>query len=141
MKTGTYVPWSTAVPGITNNYTSISETERRRGMDTMKTGKSNPKEVSQYVRYNNMTELWTCIAPMDSQNPADYVQGEQFPACAHYQYEWTAEEAEKMGYTRPFATPYANRIEGSDANVSMTNTCYYIDTFLLVRCFRCLDVL
>jgi hypothetical protein len=117
MKTGMVVPWTSAVPGITVNYTSVSETRRRRGMDTLHTGKKDTKQVSQYMRYNNMTELWSCVSPMSSQNTSLYVEGEQFPACAHYQYNWTAAEAEAMGYVHPFDTDYANRIQGSDANM------------------------
>eukprot|EP00595_Chromulina_sp_UTEXLB2642_P002463 CAMPEP_0196763632 /NCGR_PEP_ID=MMETSP1095-20130614/4451_1 /TAXON_ID=96789 ORGANISM="Chromulina nebulosa, Strain UTEXLB2642" /NCGR_SAMPLE_ID=MMETSP1095 /ASSEMBLY_ACC=CAM_ASM_000446 /LENGTH=95 /DNA_ID=CAMNT_0042117241 /DNA_START=951 /DNA_END=1235 /DNA_ORIENTATION=+ len=64
-----------------------------------------------------MTTLWSCVSPMSSQNTSLYIEGEEFPACAHYQYEWTDEEAEANGYTLPFATPYANRIEGTDANM------------------------
>lgn len=114
---GEEVPWTSAVPGITINYTSISETRRRRGMDILHTGKRDTKQVSQYIRFNNMTELWTCLSPMSSQNTSLYVEGEQFPACAHYQYNWTAAQATAMGYVRPFGTDYANRIRGSDANM------------------------
>lgn len=113
---GTVIPWTTAVPGASTNWTSVEDTRRRRNPDTFKTGKKNPNQVGQYVRYNNMTELWACVVPMDSQNTSVYVDGEMFPACALFQYEWTDEEAYNAGYRKPFATDYANRIWGTDAN-------------------------
>ena len=63
-----------------------------------------------------MTDLWTCVVPMDSQNTSLYTEGEQFAACELFQYEWTEQEAYDKGYRRPFATDYANRIWGTDAN-------------------------
>lgn len=73
--------------------------------------------MSQYVNYNNMTELWTCVSAMESQNTSLYTEGEQFPACTYFQSEWTDEEALAAGYRKPFATDYANRIHGTDANM------------------------
>jgi hypothetical protein len=47
------------------------------------------RQVGQYVRYNNMTELWTCVVPMDSQNTSQFDPETQFPACEHFQYVTT----------------------------------------------------
>lgn len=69
----------------------MEETRRRRAPDTFKTGKKNARQVGQYVKYQGMDLLWTCVAPMDSQDPNDYVEGEQFPACEHFNAEWTKE--------------------------------------------------
>ncbi len=111
--------WTSAVPGASFNWTSIDETRRRRGPDTFKTGKKNKNQVAQYVRYNGMdTDRYhVCVVPMDSQDPNLYTEDEQFPACAIFNNDWTDEEAEAAGYNKPFATPYANRIAGTDANM------------------------
>lgn len=114
-KTGQVIPWTSGVPGATNNYTSIDDTRRRRNVDVMKTGKKNLNQISQYVRYQNMTEYWTCIAPANSAAP--YVEGSEFAACEHFQYEWDEATATAKGYTKPFATDYANRIQGTDGNM------------------------
>eukprot|EP01038_Epipyxis_sp_PR26KG_P004648 gene4648-6532_t len=111
------IPWSAAIPGSAVNWTTIEDTRRRRAPDTFKTGKKNMKQVSQYVRYSNMSSLWTCIAPMNSQNESEYVEGKQFPACAKFQYDWTDEEAISAGYVQPYGTEVANRIKGTDAQM------------------------
>lgn len=109
--------WSVAVPGAAVNYTSLQDAQRRRNLDTMKTGKHNPNQVSQYVTYQNMTTYHTCINPIASPQQTGYIQGYSFPACMSYQASWTEEQAEKMGYTLPFGSDYANRIAGTDANM------------------------
>jgi hypothetical protein len=111
------IGWTNAVPGPSVNYTSIADTRRRHTPDTFKTGKKNRKQVAQYVRYQNMTIMHTCISPMDSQNTSLYIEGIDFPACEHYQHEWNESTAEKKGYTLPFGSDYANRIQGTDANM------------------------
>ena len=110
-------PWTSAVPGAATNWTSEAETRRRRAPDTFKTGKKNARQVGQYVKYVQQQVLWTCVAPMDSQDPDAYVEGEQFPACEHWDDSWSEEEAEAKGWAKPFATDYANRIEGTDASM------------------------
>lgn len=75
------------------------------------------KLAGQYVRYNNMTTQWVCVDSMASQDPNEYVQGEQFPACAHFDHDWTDEKAYSMGYRLAFVTDYANRIEGNDGQL------------------------
>lgn len=115
-KTNVTVPWTSAIPGAAVNYTSIYDTRRRRTPDTFYTGKKNKNQIASYIRYQNMSLMHTCISPTKSQNMSAYVEGEEFPACAHYQNDWDEETAEQMGYTTPFATDYANRIKGSDAN-------------------------
>jgi hypothetical protein len=115
--TNSTIPWTSAVPGAANNYTSIADARRRRSPDTMKTGKKNKNQVSQYVKYNNMTMIRTCINSMASQNTSAYIEGEEFPACAHYQTDWNQSQWEAAGYTTPYATDYANRVAGSDANL------------------------
>lgn len=82
-----------------------------------KTGKSNLELAGHYVRYNNMTTQWVCVDSMASQDPDEYEQGVQFPACAHFQHDWTAEKAHSMGYRLAFANDYANRIEGNDGQL------------------------
>jgi hypothetical protein len=114
-KTGIVVPWSAAVAGAANNYTSIEDARRRHGKDTLKTGKKNKNQVSQYVRYQNMTELYTCISTYKAAAP--YQEGIDFPACPHFQYEWSDAIAESKGYTKPFATEFANGIRGTDAQM------------------------
>ena len=64
-----------------------------------------------------MTSFWTCIDPMASQNPDQYTEGEQFPACELFQTEWNETVATKKGYIQPFETPYSNRIEGTDGTM------------------------
>lgn len=110
-------PWTSAVPGPAYNYSSIDDARRRRNVDVQKTGKKNPKKAAQYVRYQNMTIFHTCVNSMASQNTSAYVEGKEFPTCEFYQYEWNETVAESKGYTTPFATDYANRIQGCDANM------------------------
>eukprot|EP01032_Pedospumella_encystans_P012890 gene12890-14876_t len=112
----TAIPWTNSVPGGAFNWTSIEETRRRRQPDVFKTGKRNPNQIGQYVRYQNMTEMWSCVVPVLSQNTSLYVEGEQFPACAYFQHDWTDEQALQAGYRKPFATAYANRISGTNGN-------------------------
>lgn len=64
-----------------------------------------------------MQSFWSCINPMAKQNTSEYTEGSEFPACPIYQSDWTAKEAEENGYVQPFATDFANRIEGSDGNM------------------------
>lgn len=111
------VPWSAAIPGATTNWTSEEDTRRRISPSVLKTGKGNVKEVSSYVRYNNMSDQYVCLSPMDSQNVSEYREGEEFPACALFQYEWNESTAESMGYVHAFQSEYANRIAGTDANM------------------------
>ena len=109
--------WTTAVPGVAVNWTSIDDTRRRRAPDTVKTGKNNGLETNQYIRYENQTSQWVCIVPMESEQAPNYVEGEMFPACAHFQNDWNATEAEEHGYREAYATEYANRIQGTDASL------------------------
>ena len=81
-----------------------------------KTGKKHTKLVSTFVRYNNMTTQYVCVSAATSPNQTAYNRTTQFPACPNFQHEWTQEQAEANGYALAFATPYANRIAGSDAN-------------------------
>ncbi len=117
-KTGQPIGWTSAMPGPATNWTSIPDTRRRRNRDTYKTGKKNPKQVSQYVYYQNMTELRTCVASYN--NPwANYTEGVEWPSCPYYDRSWDSDEAliEKYGYTIPWADDYANRIAGTDATM------------------------
>lgn len=115
VKIGRPIPWTSGVPGAATNYTSIDDARRRRGMDTFKTGKKNKNQVGQYVRYQNMTELYSCIGATKSAAP--YEEGKEFAACAHFQYEWDEKTIADMGYTHPFGSDYANRIKGTDATM------------------------
>ncbi|RYH18302.1 hypothetical protein EON65_27325 [archaeon] len=114
-KIGKKIPWSTAIPGASINYTSIEDTRRRRTADTFKTGKKDTMEVSRYVRYQNMTHIWTCPEPYKA--PLPYKEGEEFAACPHFQHDWDEKTARDMGYTKPFDTEFANRIQGTDGNM------------------------
>jgi hypothetical protein len=105
------------VPGATTNYTTEADWSRRNSPTIQKTGKDNLELAGHYVRYNNMTTHWVCVDTMASQDPDAYVQGEQFPACEHFQYEWSDETAHSKGYRLAFATDYANRIEGNDGQL------------------------
>lgn len=89
-----------------------------RGPDTLKTGKKNPKQVGQYVKFNNMQKaFWTCVSPTAMQNTSTYVEGSQFPACPIFQTDWTDKEATENGYVLPFDSDYANRIEGTNGDM------------------------
>lgn len=114
-KTGKKTPWTSAVSGAVTNYTTVDDTRRRRQRDTLRTGKKNKKQVMQYVRAGNSTEVWSCIAPLDSKLP--YTEGKEFPACATFQENWSVMEAEAQGYNRPYGSPYANRVAGSNAEL------------------------
>lgn len=109
--------WVTSVPGATNNYTTVDDARRRKAPDTYKTGKGNTKETGLYIRSNNMTTQYVCLHPMDSSTVEDYKPGYEYPACGHFQYEWTMQEAYEAGYVLAFATDYANRIAGGDGTL------------------------
>jgi len=113
----TTIPWSIAVPGVATNYSTTAETKRRKGPSKFKTGKKNIREVNKYVTYQNETSMWICVSPMNSQNLSTYIPGAEFPACEISQYDWNATVYAEKGYRQPFATPYANRVEGSDGNL------------------------
>lgn len=112
------VPWSTSVPGVASNYTSVEDANRRSGGEVVqKTGKRDAKEVGKLVTYHNQTIQWICLDVTKSQQAPGYQQGVNFPACQNYQADWTSEEALAKGYVQAFATDYANRIEGTDGNM------------------------
>lgn len=116
--------WTTAVPGAYINYTTVEDARRRRTPDIVKTGKKNQKETNRYVRWGNRTYNWVCVAPGDSPQSSDFVEGEMFPACSQFQYDWTDEEADAHGYRVAWASDYANRVEGTDGQIYGA----YIDT-------------
>jgi hypothetical protein len=111
------VAWDTSVPGSTTNYTSESDATRRRDINIQKTGKTNLKEVGQFVLSNNQTTQYVCVYPMNSQAEDGYVEGQEFPWCEPFQLEWDEATAYSKGYVLVFATPYANRIAGTDGNM------------------------
>lgn len=111
------IPWTSAVPGPTVNWTSEAEVRRRKNRDTFKTGKKNSRQVGLYENYQNMTAVWNCIHPSRNQNSGTYTEGKEFPACAHFQRDWTDAEATAHGYVQPFGSAFANRVEGSDCTL------------------------
>lgn len=111
------IPWTSAVPGPTVNWTSEAEVRRRKNRDTFKTGKKNSRQVGLYENYQNMTAVWNCIHPSRNQNSGTYQEGKEFPACAHFQRDWTDAEAKAHGYVQPFGSAFANRVEGSDCTL------------------------
>jgi hypothetical protein len=114
----TDVAWSTSVPGVANNYTSVDDARRRGGGEIVqKTGKTNAKKVGKLLSYHNQTIQWVCLDTMKSVQSPEYQQGVNFPACQNYQANWTPEEALANGYVQAFATEYANRIDGTDGNM------------------------
>lgn len=110
------IPWTTAVPGTSTNMTTIADSRRRFAPTTTYTGKKNRNQASQLINFRNMTEVYNCVSPMNSQNLSQYKEGEEFPACEYFQSDWNATVAMEKGYSAPFATPYANRIRGTDGN-------------------------
>lgn len=117
-KTGSApMPFNTGVAGASTNWTSIADTRRRRAPDTLKTGKKNVNQVGQFVKYTNMTQLWTCVSAFDSQNLTDFDPTTQFAACEYFHTDWTDKQAEAAGYVKPFGSAFANRIEGTDGNM------------------------
>ncbi|CAE7750897.1 unnamed protein product [Symbiodinium microadriaticum] len=111
------VPWDTSNPGSATNYTSEYDATRRRDINIQKTGKTNLKDIGQYVVANNQTTQYVCVEPMDSQNESQYTEGEEFPWCEPFQLEWNKSTAYDKGYVLVFATDYANRIQGTDGNM------------------------
>ena len=113
--------WSVAVPGVAVNYTSQQMAARMKNPNVQKTGKGNTKNVAAYVRYNNMTTQWVCVAPLESTNSTGQIgyfeKGKEFPSCPLYEYEWPSNVSSSMGYRLAFATDYANRIGGCDGNM------------------------
>jgi hypothetical protein len=112
---GLFVPWSSAVPGAATNWTTIEDTRRRKTTDVYKTGKKNKQQVGQYVTYQNMKELRTCVESYVAADPYD--KATEFPACPFYDPSWDDETAKNKGYGIPWANDYANRIAGNDAQM------------------------
>ena len=75
------------------------------------------KEIDRYVYWQNRSTNWVCIVPADSQDPDEYIEGKEFPACTHFQNEWSDQEAYEAGYRKPWSSTYANRIEGTDGQM------------------------
>ena len=48
-KTNVTVPWSTAVPGASYNYSTIDSARRMKHSTTMKTGKNDATKIGQVV--------------------------------------------------------------------------------------------
>jgi hypothetical protein len=109
--------WTTSVPGAYINYTSVDDTRRRRTPDTVKTGKKNSKEINRYKYWGNRTDNWCCVAPGDSKQSADFVEGDMFPACSQFQRHWGPAQALAHGYVQPWASDYANRVAGTDGQI------------------------
>jgi hypothetical protein len=57
-KTGQVIPWTTAVPGASTNWTTVEDTRRRRNPDTFKTGKKNPNQVREPSIYPFNAGAW-----------------------------------------------------------------------------------
>jgi len=110
------VPWDTSVPGSMTNYTSEADAARRRGIIREYTGKKDLKQIGQILVWNNQTTQYVCVAPMDSQLDADYVDGEEFPWCDAFQTDWSEEVAYEKGYVLVYRSDYANRIHGTDGS-------------------------
>jgi hypothetical protein len=87
------------------------------------TGKKNPKQVGEFVSYQQMTSTWACAAPSDSQDPNAYTEGEEWPACELYDPAWTVEETTGRGYARPFITDHANKVAGYNGEVRAVHFC------------------
>lgn len=64
-----------------------------------------------------MSTVWTCIKPARSIDQEPYIEGEEFPACDHFQRDWTVAQAREHGYAQPFDGDYANRVQGSDCTL------------------------
>jgi len=110
---------NTAVAQVASNYTSPADAIRRKTKDFYKTGKKSRAEVGRYVRSYNMTEQWICGSALKQNQSEGYIEGENWPACPHFEYEWQFNdtEAEYQGYVQAFATEYANRINGTDGTM------------------------
>jgi len=111
------VPWTSSVAGADVNWTSIEDRRRRRGPDTLLTGKSNVAEIAKFVAYENMVQNWACIAPMNSQNPEDYTEGVDFPACEIFDSSWNSSIAKEKGYRLACASNEANAIQGTNGEM------------------------
>jgi hypothetical protein len=79
------VPWATSVAGAVTNYTSVDEARRRKTRDTLHTGKDNIKQVMQFVRTYNSTQVWSCVAPINTVQVPDFDPNTMFPACPQFQ--------------------------------------------------------
>jgi len=108
------VPWTSAVVGADVNWTSIEDRRRRRGPDTLRTGKNNKLDIAQYIYWQNQAQDWGCIAPMNSQDPRAYTEGVDFPACEIFDSSWNRSTAESKGYRLACASDEANAIRGTN---------------------------
>lgn len=116
-KTNVTIPWSSAVPGSVNNYTSIADARRRSGKTTMNTGKKTLSDAGQTILYEGMNTIHGCISPMSSQDPDAYVEGKEFPACELYDLSWNESVAESKGYALAWATDAANAVIGNTGEI------------------------
>ena len=111
------IPWTSAVPGATVNWTSIEDRRRRRGPDVLLTGKRDASEVAQYVTSQNMRQSYGCISPMASQDPLAYKEGQDFPACEIFNPEWNKTTAAENGYRLAWGSDAANAIRGTNGEM------------------------
>ena len=116
-KTNATIPWSSAVPGAVANYTSIADARRRKGRDTMQTGKNDISEAGNLVSSEGMISIHGCVDAMASQNTSDYKEGFEFPACEIYDASWNESTAEAKGYALAWATPEANAVPGGSGEI------------------------
>jgi hypothetical protein len=63
--------WSTAVPGITANYSSERDSARRNNPLVQKTGREDAREIGRIVTYDGMPAQWVCVNSGDSQDPGE----------------------------------------------------------------------
>ena len=108
--------FTTSVPGIVSNLTSKADTLRRSNRDRTHTGKDDVKKAGKYVFYQNMTQMYVCLNAAGSGREWDE-EGHEWPACNYYQADWTEKQANEKGWTKMWATDWANRISGTDCSL------------------------
>lgn len=108
--------FTTSIPGLATNYSSLEDSMRRTGINTVYTGGKDIRDINRFVRYQNMTQMHVCLQPTKGQ-PWDE-NAEQWPACWPFQTSWTEEEANANGYFTTWTTPFANRISGTDGSLN-----------------------
>ena len=116
-KTNVTVPWTSAVPGSVANYTTIADARRRKGRDTIYTGKGDIMQAGTLLLSEGMSVVHGCVNAMASQNTSDYKEGFEFPACEIYDAAWNESTATAKGWALAWATPEANAVPGGSGEI------------------------
>eukprot|EP00475_Leptophrys_vorax_P002772 TRINITY_DN1156_c0_g1_i1.p1 TRINITY_DN1156_c0_g1~~TRINITY_DN1156_c0_g1_i1.p1 ORF type:complete len:665 (+),score=194.05 TRINITY_DN1156_c0_g1_i1:59-1996(+) len=105
---GALNPVTTDFPGLgVLNLTSENDTLTRSNINIQYTGKKDNNQKSQYIKWQNMTDVYVCPLPPPR-------SGDHLVNCPHFQTEWDESTANKNGWVQMWKTDEAMRVQGTD---------------------------